>query len=208
MVPAETQTCTMTTIANPDDDPKHNFNGSVPPTSDPNKIIQRVDQEGAGLATPAPLRLDLDQCPWLQRWRIRNELSSAQRRGLVGAADIAVRRQLTMMGHAAEGAILMAKKQWEGLVQLHGAQQLKQFGAIFLELQDSFMDQVVDATAKVHDRATQEFLRIEEKGYPEFVKTPALEENQRRFHSEMEVVRTISERIGETLRTRLGEGQK
>lgn len=174
-------------------------------TSDPTTTIRLVDQQSAALAVPPPLRLNIDAAPWLERWRTRKGIASTHRDALVGAAKIAIDRQLKAMEIAAEGAILMAKTHWEGLVQLHGAQQTQQFASIFLDLQDRFMSEVVDATQSIFVRASNEAERIESSSFPDFVKATAREENERRFRLEMETVKTISERIGSLLSTRLGQ---
>jgi len=175
------------------------------PTSSASNLIAAIDKQNTDAAVQTPLPVDPADQPWLERWRARKDLSAAQRRGLVGAAQIAVNRQLETMGVAAEAVVLMARQQWDALVQLHGARTTQEFAGVFLEMQDAFMREVVSSNIEIYERAAAEAERIETSSHPEFVKEQACHENLRRFERELEAVRQISDRIGDLLATRLGQ---
>jgi hypothetical protein len=171
-------------------------------------LIAAIDSQNAGVAIHRPSPVDAADQPWLERWRTRQQLSAAQRKNLVGAADIAVKRQLATMEIAAEGVIVMARQQWDALVQLHGARTVQEFAGVFLRMQNDFMDEIVAANVETYCRAASEAERIETSLHPEFVKAQAREENLRRFNQELGSVRRIGDRIGDLLATRIGQANR
>lgn len=173
--------------------------------ADSSGLIQRIDQENAGVAIHSPEPPALADQPWLQRYKLRKQTAEASRTAIVGAAKIAADRQLETMRIAAEGVIKMAQQQWEGLVQLHGTRATKEFASIFLDMQNSFMDEVCTAMATIENRAAAEAERIESNNHPEFVKVKARYGNEVRYYKEIAAVEAIADRIGELLSTRLGQ---
>jgi hypothetical protein len=176
-------------------------------TSSASNLIAAIDKQNTEAAVHVPMAVSPADQPWLERWRTRKDLSAAQRRGLVGAAQIAVDRQLETMSIAAEAVVVMARQQWDALVQLHGARTTQEFAQVFLEMQNAFMTEVVSFNGAIYDRAAAEAERIETSKHPEFIKEQATHENLRRFERELEAVRQVSDRIGALLATRLGQAQ-
>lgn len=173
--------------------------------ADSSGLIQSIDQENARVATLTPSAPALQDQPWLQRYKLRKQTAEASRTAIVGAARIAADRQLETMRIAAESVIKMAQQQWEGLVILHGTRATKEFASIFLDMQNTFMEEVCTATATIENRAAAEAERIESNNHPEFVKVKARYGNEVRYYKEIAAVEAIADRIGELLATRLGQ---
>ena len=150
--------------------------------SEANGLIQRIDSTNIQQAIHAPQPLAIEDLSWLQKLSLKRQLAKENREAQVGAARISTERHLTTMRIAAEGVIKMAEQQWEGLVQLHGTRVTQEFATIFLEMQNSFMEEVCGATAAIENRAAAEAERIESNNHPEFVKTRARQGNEERFH--------------------------
>ena len=173
--------------------------------SEANGLIQRIDSTNFQQAIQAPQPMAIEDLSWLQKLSLKRQQAKENREVLVGAARISNDRHLTTMRIASEGVVKMAAQRWEGLVQLHGTLVTQEFATLFLEMQDSFMEQVCVATAAIENRAAAEAERIESNNHPEFVKVQSRLENEKRFLKELASVESIADRIGKQLSTRLND---
>lgn len=174
-------------------------------TSNGSDVIETIKQKNLEAASAMPPTVNKGDIPWLERIRLRNQLSAATREGVIRGTNITIERQLKTMEIAAEGCIIMASQQWDSLVQLHGARTTTEFASVFKEMRNSFMEEVAEAAATASDRAAREAARIEAANYPEFIKEVSREENLRRFHQEIADIKSISDRIGALLATRINQ---
>lgn len=176
-----------------------------PNTKERSTIIAAVDNQIAQAALIVPETLTSAEEGWLSRFRKRKQKAVAERKLFAGQAEIAMRRQLSLMDIAAEATIQMGATSWNSIRQLHDAHTLQQFASLFLEIESSYMDDLVARTVGIYNRAAIEAERIEDCSHPEFVKNEAREVNMDRFQKELKSAKEIGNRIGELLTTRLKE---
>jgi hypothetical protein len=168
-------------------------------------IISAVDNQIGTAALVIPTSLAASDETWLTRFRRRRQQADAERKRFAGEAEIAMKRQLALMNIAAEAVILMGKNHWDCTLKIHGARNLQVFSSLFLQVQDTYMEDLVAATIRIYNRASKEAERIETSGHPEFVMEAARNENLHRFKGELNSTRDIGDRIGQLLATRLKE---